>query len=439
VRPDLRADEPRTISALWSWGISVVVHGVLVGGFAWVAFHSLGGAPQPRANPAEPQSVSPIVEIDLPTVALGDALENRPPDPDGVPPNAHGGNPTPRLDTGKAGAGGDPSVAEQAVNMSDGDEYMRLSPDLLSRLDRDQLQRLLAARARQSFDDRRATTHPAELTFVANGAADLEQRRPLAASDPSRGALVAPRAGVLGSDLGAPDQGEGGSPRTASGSDKLGGASAGAGVGVANGAPGDDHRIAAPVASQRPDVTQAPVAVNANDVGKPKDDVDTEQEVATTLKSLVHASTAGGEAGEGRGGVGGGGDPGAGAASGSGSKSSAAGDGIGDAFDIDSSDPRLFPWLRQVKAKLYPLTAHAFPKSAIEELKQGYVFVALDVTADGGFVVAWPPVRASGIAEFDKNCASAIRSAGHLPPIPPQLGKSRLRVTVHCIASHGDW
>jgi outer membrane biosynthesis protein TonB len=92
-----------------------------------------------------------------------------------------------------------------------------------------------------------------------------------------------------------------------------------------------------------------------------------------------------------------------------------------------------------VKAKLYPLTANAFPKSAIAELKQGYVFVALDVTADGGFVVAWPPVRTSGIGEFDKNCAAALRSAGRLPPIPPQLGKSRLRVTVHCIASHGDW
>jgi TonB family protein len=439
VRPDIRPVEPRKIPALWSWGLSVVVHGALVGGVAWLALHSLGARGHDAAHPAEPQSVSPIVEIELPTVAIGEAVEARPPDPEGVPPEAHAGNPTPRLDTGRAGAGGDPTVAEQAVNMSDGDERMRLSPDLLSRLDRDQLQRLLAGNVRRSFDDRRATTHPAELTFVLNGSGELEQRRPLATSDPSRGALIAPRASVLGGDLGMPDPGAGDLPRTASGGDKLGGASAGAGVGVASGTPGEDHRVSAPVASARPDVTQAAIAVNANDVGKPKDDVDTEQEVATTLRSLVHASTAGGAPGDGRGGTGGGGEPGAGGATGAGSKSKAAGDGIGDAFDIDSTDPRLVPWLRQVKARLYPLTANAFPESAIAELKQGYVFVALDVTADGGFVVAWPPVRASGIAEFDANCAAAIRRAGRLPPIPPQLGKARLRVTVHCVANHGDW
>ena len=47
---------------------------------------------------------------------------------------------------------------------------------------------------------------------------------------------------------------------------------------------------------------------------KAKDDVDSEQEVATTVRSLVHASTAGGQEGQGQGGNGPGADPGAGGA-----------------------------------------------------------------------------------------------------------------------------
>jgi outer membrane biosynthesis protein TonB len=43
-------------------------------------------------------------------------------------------------------------------------------------------------------------------------------------------------------------------------------------------------------------------------------------------------------------------------------------------------------------------------------------------------VVSWPPARPSGIDEFDRNCADAIRRAAPFGPIPKELGVTRLRI-----------
>lgn len=424
-------------SVWWTWLVSLALHGALGGAGAWVAFQTIEARRAEAERHVDPQSTTATFDVELPTVlAEGPPSADEKPNPVGVEPDPHGGNAIPRVDTGVAGAGGDPTVASPAVNLSDGDEMMRLSPDLVSRLDRDQLQRLFVARFRRSWEDRRSTPKPAELTFLANGPGTLEQRRPLAAGDPSRGALAAPAPGILGSSLGAPDRPDGDEARTLFGGARLGAAWQSPGAGVARGQPGTDHRTSAPVASGRPDVASAPVAVNANDKGKPKDDVDSEQEVATTVRSLVQASTAGGLKGTGRGGTGGGGDPGAGAKSGQGSRSGPLGDGEGDTFDISSQDPRLSPWLRQVRAKIDPLWSNAFPRSAIVELKQGTVILAFTVSANGGVSVQWPPVRVSGIPEFDRNCADAIRRASPLPPIPATLGRSWIRVVMTFHASN---
>ena len=406
---------------------SVAVHAVLVGAFGWLAYQSLHER-EALARAAEAQWPEVLVPIELPALAEGTLLSTREPDARGVVPELNGGSATPRVDTGVAGAGGDVTVDKPAVNFSDGDERMRLSPDLLSRIDRDQLHRIDAARVRQSWEDRRATTNPMELTFIASGPGTLEERRKLAAANPSRGALQAPAAGVTGADLGAPPRDDGSDVRSKLGGDRLGSIARASGVGLLRAAPGVDHRASAPVASARPDVTQAPVAVNANDRGRTKDDVDTEQEVATTVRSLVHASTAGGKVdGEGRGGSGGGGDPGAGGKSGSGSTTRALGIGEGATFDIDTGDPRLQPWFRQIKAKIHPLWANAFPKSALLDLKQGTVILMVTVFADGR-VGAVSTYRPSGIPEFDHNCADAVRRANPLPAIPSSLGVTRINI-----------
>jgi TonB family protein len=201
-------------------------------------------------------------------------------------------------------------------------------------------------------------------------------------------------------------------------------------------AAGVDHRASAPVGSARPDVTRGPVAVPAPISARPRDDIDSEQEVATTVRSLVHASSAGGAQGDGQGGAGGGGESAAGGANGAGSSARPLGLGEGDVFDYWTSDPRLLPYFRQIHGKIDPLWADAFPKSALLELKQGTVILEFTVSADGHVVVSWPPARPSGVDEFDRNCAEAIRRAAPFPPIPSALGVRALRIRAPFVASN---
>jgi TonB family protein len=417
---------------------SIAFHAVVGAGLFWLALHSIDV--DPPAPPAEaafvPAAASPSVALELPTVGEGVVLENLPVDPTGEPPRVSGGSTVAHLDTGTAGRGGDAHVPVPALNLADGDEHMRLSPDLISRLDRDQLQRMRVARVRQSWEDRRATTNPTELTLLVTGAGTLLERRPASPDDPSRGALRSPSPSVPGGTVGASSPGEAGETER-----RVGGAQAGSllgapGTGVAEARAGLDHHTSAPIGSARPDVTRGPVAVPASDPARPRDDVDSDQEVATTVRSLVHASTAGGAAGEGQGGSGGGGEAGAGANAGAGSHARPLGVGEGEIFDFWTSDPRLVSYFRQLHAKIDPLWVNAFPKSALLELKQGTVILVFVVHADGHASVQWPPARPSGVDEFDRNCADAIRRAAPFPPIPRELGVASLTIRAPFVASN---
>ena len=62
--------------------------------------------------------------------------------------------------------------------------------------------------------------------------------------------------------------------------------------------------------------------------------------------------------------------------------------------------------------------------------------VEIDVKKDGTATVKWPPLRPSGIDEFDRNCAEAIRRAAPFDPIPVELGVSRLRIRAPFVASN---
>ena len=97
-------------------------------------------------------------------------------------------------------------------------------------------------------------------------------------------------------------------------------------------------------------------------------------------------------------------------------------------MDFNTRDPRLMPYFRKIHAKIDPLWANAFPKSALYDLKQGTVILEFVVRADGTASVVWPPARPSGIDEFDRNCAEAIRRASPFGPIPKELGVSQLRI-----------
>jgi TonB family protein len=422
----------RPFVAAWTWAASVALHACLVGLLGWFAFRSMrshGDTPLTGAK------ADPLVAIDLPMFADGVLLSDRVPDLAGDLPSESGGETVARVDTGARGHGGELEVDKPAIHLSDRDERLRLSTDLLSRLDRDQAHRIRSSEERASWEDRRATTHPSELTFIASGDGDRAERRTLAAIDPSRGALLARAASVEGGSLGTPDPLGADDQRSGFGGARLGARDRSPGRGVRQGAPGDDHRASAAVVHARPAVARGPIAVMAAARGRVRDDVDSEQEVATVLRALVHGSTAGGLAGDGRGGSGGGADPGAGGDTGAGSHPAPLGDGASDWFDINTNDPRLVPYFRHVQARIEPLWADAFPASALLDLKQGTVILEFTIAEDGAVRVTWPPMRPSGVDEFDRNCASAIRKAGPFDPIPRELGRASLRIRAPFVAS----
>jgi TonB family protein len=411
---------------------SIAIHAAIVGLFTWAAIRVLEahpGAGNATGALVATEPGGPLTNVDLePAVADGVSRTEESLVPNRDVPHPQGGDVLARLDTGALGRGGEAHVALPALNLADGDERLRLSPDLRSHLEGDQLQRLRVASGRASWEDRRSTTHPMELTLVVTGDGDVVERRPVAPTLPSRGALASPVSRAKGGEIGSNATTEAGGSGSRRGGLHEGARDGAPGVGMATGRPGDDQRASAPVATARPDVDQAPVAVPANEAARPKDDVNSEQQVSTSDRAIVHASTAGGEKGEGQGGTAGGGDPAAGGTSGPGSQAHPLGVGDSDVLDFGTSDPRFLAYFRQIHSKLDPLWANAFPKSALLELKQGMVIIEFTISADGRATVSWPPARPSGIDEFDRNCADAIRRASPFPPIPPALGLRTLRI-----------
>jgi len=414
---------------------SVALHGVLTLGLSWVAYHSMrADAPADQERLVLPAASTPIV-LDLPVVGEGLSLEERPADSFGAPPPPPSGDAVAHPDTERAGRGGESSVKERALNLAEEDEHMRLSPDLLSRLDRDQIQRLRAARRRASWENRRSTTHPAELTLVATGVGRVRERRAYASALPSRGALESPMPDARGGELGSERALDTLAEEVRPGGDREGSRRDAPGAGLREGQAGADHRASVPVGMARPSVVRAPIAVPALERSIPRDDADAEQEVATAVRSIVHASTAGGLLADGTGGSAGAWDPGSGGAADDGFRARALGLQDGEVYDYFSQDPRLVSYFRQIHAKIDPLWSDAFPKSALLNLEQGTVIIEFTVFADGHAEVHWPPARPSGVDEFDRNCASAIRRAMPFPPIPSGLGRS-LRIRAPFVASN---
>ena len=72
-------------------------------------------------------------------------------------------------------------------------------------------------------------------------------------------------------------------------------------------------------------------------------------------------------------------------------------------------------------------------------LKQGTVIIEFTISADGTARVTWPPVRPSGIDEFDRNCADAIRRASPFEPLPASLregGRTMLKIRAPFVAKN---
>ncbi|MBL8611093.1 MAG: TonB family protein [Myxococcales bacterium] len=401
----------------WTVGTSVLVHALLVGVVAWAAYRSLHRDTLAAAPPS-PAPVASVIPIELPGVAEGTLLSDSVPDPKGEVPPPPGGATVAHVDTGVAGRGGE-RAGERATHLADSDSKLSRTQDLMDRLERDQALRIKTNdTVRQTREDRRQSRDPMELTFVANGTGQLDERRDRA-GDPSRGVRASRPAALEGGQLGSPTlEGDNGARPGAA---MEGALAASSGVGARNARPGADHHPGANPRTARPMVELGTPSIPADTRGRPQDTVDSAQDVSNVLRSLVHASATGGAGGDGPGGSPGPGDPGAGGLFGAGAHPKPLGSGTGDFIDYDTHDPRYVTYFRRIHGKIDPLLRGAFPESAVKELKQGTVILVFTVERSGAVRVSWPPARPSGIEEFDKNAADAIRRASPLPPVPPEL------------------
>ena len=416
-------EEGRVASA---WVLSVVGH-VVLAGLAGLAFaSSLGGGPASQGRAWQTKAADDTFEIDLPPVppaatstAMGTPAELRP-----VEAPRGGGEATPRLDTGQQGRGGTDTATRPALNLADRDEDLVLTPEMMSRLDRSQIQRLKASRDRRSREDWRASRQPMELTFVASGHDQTArpERRAAADHDPSAGAREAGAPRKVGGALGAADLPSGiGENKRDPGGSLEGAAIRAAGMGVRDGMPGQDHRDVARQAHARPMVAEGNPSVPSNEQGKPTDNKDAEQEVAA-MQSILHASNAGGLAGPGSGGQAGPGPSGAGGKAGGGSISRALGTGAGPGIDVDPRDRRRSDYLRQVRGRIGGLvTPQMVPMQARIDGLQPVTIVSFTILADGTPVGA-SVTRPSGLPELDERCRQLVLKAGPYGKLPTELG-----------------
>ncbi len=428
------SDTPRrapTLTAVIATMMSAAAHLGLVA----IGASSLPGLLAPRGAVSRWQAITPqaawrvqTIDIELPGVLSGSVAQPGPPTPAELLVAAPtGGQGIARPDSGRRGRGGTDTASQPGVNLADRDDGLRLARELTSHLDRDQVSRVRSAQKRRSFDDERLTTNPMELTFLASGQGQEQERRPEADTSPSNGFAHAAAASAVGGDrIGGGAMPEGvGLPPTPSGTPRLGTERASPGAGMVERASGDDHRDSAASAFARPLVDRGDPSVPSDQAGSPQDTVDSRQEVAAKLQSPIDSSTAGGRPGEGPGGAKGAGPTGAGGLQGPGSRSHPMGYGPG-AYGASGVDPRVTEYRRRVVAKLWPYWEHAFPHWAIAELRQGTVFVSVEIVADGR-VRNVRVTRPSGIDEFDRNCVAAVLRASPFEPIPPNLGVRSIR------------
>jgi TonB family protein len=417
-----------------SFVASLVGHLVVVGAGAYLVSAGFGsGTAKAEGTSPEPGEVAVDVgPVQAPEFhvgpAFGEPSEEAPFPIDPVPPG--GGEPLARPDMDRSGRGGSLRADSAALNLADRDEGLTLSREVTSRIDRDQIQRLATSSDRASEDDRRATTHPMELVFLATGSGRVAERRPSSRVDPSRGAMRAPVASVVGGELGAAPMESGGLEAARDpGGDRAGSDRASPGTGIEHGVPGRDHRASAAVATGRPLVAEASPSIPATQSGRARDTVDSEQEVAATVQSLVHASTAGGLQGGGPGGEEGPGPSGSGGPSGEGSRASPFGGGAGPFTGISDGDPRISTYKRSVLSKIYPFTENAFPKDAIADGKWGRAVVSVVIYRDG-HIDNVRIARGSGVPEYDENVRLAVVRAAPYGPFPPSIPAPSIRFNI---------
>lgn len=409
-----------TYHAIMAWAASLTVHLVLASAGAVLAASS--PAPGLGFREIVRRRVAPLDErvIELPSLSAP-AVERGTDRPSAEEPSA-GGEAMPRPDSGHAGRGGDDTARAPAINLAARDDEAHLTPLLQSRLDRAQHARHREGDGRRSPEDDTVNEQPMMLTLFVDGSGTRAEQRPYARFDPGAGSLTGGLPRTRGGLHARPlhPSGVGLRPRDASAK----------GNGDEDAAPGgvldswwNAHSgYAANVMHARPFALRGLTASSADERGEHADTADAEQEDTTAERSLLHASTAGGPAGNGKGGEEGPGPTGSGGEEGAGSRARALGAGSGDGAALDAGDRRRSLYRRRVWAKIHGAwSARDFPKQAVLEGKQGYTIVSFTILASGA-VVGISTTRKSGFPSFDAKMRAAVMRAAPFGPLPPELG-----------------
>jgi TonB family protein len=396
-----------------------LLHASLLSGGAWLLARSLRSTPVPVLASLPQPPVELDNDVALPEVAAAGPASDQ---PSTLPPPlevATGGRHAPRPDLEAAGRGGERTSAAAATNLASSIDPIALERDPETERDRSQVTRLRTASHRESRDDRRATPTPMELTFLATGAGHVRARRNFSASDPARGIISGGVAATLGSKAGGQGATDvGATPDAATGAAVAGTDAVRLGQGAPDGRDEQEFHAAARVLFARPLVPAARAALPTETRGRPNDTLDSSQEVAARVSSLLHASSAGGEVGPGVGGERGGGAPGTLGASGIGSRSSPSGAAFGKDF---ADDPGFSGYSRALRNQLSKVLAKTFPEWAIEQGRGGHVIFDLTLRADGK-PAGVRLVRPSGIGEYDENVLRAVRAVQSFGRLPEGFG-----------------
>ncbi|MCA9631748.1 MAG: TonB C-terminal domain-containing protein [Myxococcales bacterium] len=391
---------------------SLLLHAALLGSGAWLVFGQLDeAAPAAKGRALEVQLEDSPLE--LPAMSgVGDPRGEQQEIPKETQPELNGGATEAHVSGERAGKAGSAESAP-AVNLSDSDDGVSLDRDPINRLERSQVQRLETSKQRRSEDDRRATPNPMQLSFVVTGKGGRLERRPPSPYDPARGDLRGAISSVAGGALGVDLDPYGNLSQQ--GGEVEGSDEARTALGVGDGSERKDYRMSARVALARPAVPRARAAVPARVPGRPQDTQDSQQEVASAVRSLIQASTAGGPLGHGPGGQAGPGRPGSGGNSGPGSRSRAAGGGGAYRGGVPVG---LTPYFRNLERKID--WRDAFPDWAIADGRNGLAIIRFSL-GPAGEVSGVRVERPSGVAEFDAAVIRAIQRASPFGKPPKGL------------------
>jgi len=400
---------------------------------ASVALHAVIIAVSARYIRALTAENKPPIFVDL---ALPDGELHTAPLPLGLPgartPDRHAEEPEPsalagavrepRPDTRATGRGGSREAAEKALHLSDSVDGLTLDTDPTLLVPTSQLSRLDTGNERASREDRRTTPNPMELTFLAVGTGERLSRIAPSPTDPSIGGVGAIPT-VAGFERGAdPPTEDGQRPHV------VGAAVAGAvkvpAQGVEHGTDEPDFRRSASVAVAHPAVRLGRASISTSTHGRPADTVDSSEEVASLVQSLITASTAGGPLGQGPGGSAGPGVPGSDGASGIGTKSRASGEGGTDG----AATLGIQSYAAALTRKVYPYWEDALPMWVRAEGRGGVAVIGVTISSDGA-VHDLRVVRPSGIPEFDLKVTRALEQASPYGPLPRAVRRTGL--TLH--------